>query len=98
MTNLYPTFANLLGSYFHQDYDLYGPTVKDVVQEFVTTSYPEDINALRVDILSLLRLPDDGIDLRTMFKDDLQIDPILFSGSNRQFLQDVLAALEVQDV
>jgi hypothetical protein len=67
----YPSLRQLMGAYFHQDWDLSGPGWRDVIAEYVADEGPEAARLAADEIAILLRdTPDDG-ELRRIVLDAL---------------------------
>lgn len=91
--NQYPQLADFIGSWFHQDFDLVGETVAEIVAAFLAVTPPVEQAALRTDIEMFLaehanRLDDD---FEAIFQPDVM--PCALSGSTRAFLDEIRALL-----
>lgn len=91
--NRYPRLADLLGGWFHQDYDIEGETVAEVIGAFRAVTPADQQAALRADISAFLTEHSETIeeDFETIFQPD--ITPSAFSGSTRAFLEEIQALL-----
>lgn len=91
--NRYPRLADLLGGWFHQDYDIEGETVVEVIGAFRAVTPADQQAALRTDISAFLTEHSETIeeDFETIFQPD--ITPSAFSGSTRAFLEEIQALL-----
>jgi CdiI immunity protein len=89
----YPYLANFLGGWFHQDFDLEGETVGEVVRAFARVSNPQERQNLLHDIDRFAQ--SHGADLDRAFKLTFNpdIDPCAFAGSTADFLQDIARTL-----
>jgi hypothetical protein len=90
----YPYLGHLLGGWFHQDFDLVGDSLEEIVGDFRATSPAEDLAGLHADISRLLRLHGDRLEAAF---GELFGEVVEFSGwglSARQWLErvDALAA------
>lgn len=91
--NHYPRLADLLGGWFHQDYDIEGETVAEVIGAFRAVTPPDEQAALRTDISAFLTEHSETIeeDFETIFQPD--VTPSALSGSTRAFLEEIQALL-----
>ena len=89
----FPLLATLMDAYFHQDFDLAGETVAEIVGEWRASASAADIERLRTEVQHYRALV--GSEIETAFERDFkpQIIPAAFSGSTAQFLQEIVAAL-----
>jgi hypothetical protein len=91
--NQYPRLLEFMGSWFHQDFDIEGETVAEVMAAYLSVTPPVEQAALRADIESFLaehanRLDDD---FEAIFHPDVM--PYALSGSTRAFLGEIRALL-----
>jgi CdiI immunity protein len=93
MNNQYERLASFLGAWFHQDFDISGNTVDEIVADYKASATKEDIENLRRDIQAFLKAhPNDASDkLEETF--DLEIDPFGFAPSGEMFLRAINEAL-----
>ena len=91
--NHYPRLADLLGGWFHQDYDIEGETVAEVIGAFRAVTPPDEQAALQTDISAFLTEHSETIeeDFETIFQPD--VTPSALSGSTRAFLEEIQALL-----
>ncbi|HET8706301.1 MAG TPA: contact-dependent growth inhibition system immunity protein [Pseudomonadales bacterium] len=87
--NNYPSLADFIASWFHQDFDLEGETVAEVVTSFLAVTPPEERAALRDDIDAFLAEHSSNLDddFNAIFQPD--IIPSALSGSTRNFLDEI---------
>ncbi|PIE83378.1 MAG: hypothetical protein CSA09_00410 [Candidatus Contendobacter odensis] len=91
--NQYPRLADFMGGWFHQDFDIEGETVAEVVAVFLNVTPLVEQEALRADIERFLaehmhQLDDD---FEAIFQPDVL--PYALSGSTRAFLEEIRALL-----
>lgn len=91
--NRYPRLADLIGGWFHQDYDIEGETVAEVIGAFRAVTPPDEQAALRADISAFLIDHPERLDERfeVLFRPD--VTPSTLSGSTRAFLEEIHALL-----
>jgi hypothetical protein len=65
-TEQFPYLFNLVGGWFHQDYDIEGNSLEEIVSSFKKGAPAEDVVGTRSDIRRFLRLYD-GPDLQQAF-------------------------------
>lgn len=80
----------LMGAYFNQDYDLFGETIEEVMNEYLKCEGPEHAKGLIADCHHFLQRSDD---IETAFLDlyGFDFDPALWGMTARQFLTVVSA-------
>ena len=85
----YPALANLIGAWFHQDYDIEGETIPEIIGGFRAVTTPAERAMVRADIARFVASHPD--DLEQAFERTFRpgIIPSAFSGSTRAFLNDV---------
>jgi len=89
----YPALADLIGAWFHQDYDIEGETIPEIIAGFrAVTSSPERA-LVRADIERFVA--EHPSDLEDAFESVFRpgVMPSAFSGSTRAFLDDINDAL-----
>ena len=91
MDNLYidsfPYLDALVGGWFHQDFDLAGGTLEEVVAAIKKSSPSEDWLGTKADIQRFLRTRGDGeidADFVRLFQPG--VDPVAWSGTTRTWL------------
>lgn len=89
----YPQLADLISGWFHQDYDIEGETVAEVISAFRAVTPPDEQAALRTDISAFLAEHAAAMeeDFETIFQPD--VTPSALSGSTRAFLEEIQALL-----
>jgi hypothetical protein len=89
----FPELASFIGGWFHQDFDIHGNSLEEVVTAFKAESDPALIPPLVVDIDAFLATGDGGIEDRfdEYFKPD--IIPTAFRPSTREFLEAIRSEL-----
>ena len=93
MKNRYEHLASFLGAWFHQDFDLAGSTIEEIVNAYLASARKDDIENVRRDIQAFLK--DHPNDASEKFTDtfDLDVDPAGFAPSGESFLQAICKAL-----
>ncbi|MCG5052504.1 MAG: hypothetical protein KA712_06055 [Myxococcales bacterium] len=88
-----PHLRSLMADWFHQDFDLNGKTVEEVVKAYREVTSPKELVALRTDIQKFLQTSSDvELEFQELFH--LEVDPCAFSGSRKAFLETIYASLE----
>jgi hypothetical protein len=89
----YPALADFLASWFHQDFDIEGETVAEIVQAFARSTPAPAQAAVRRDIEHFLN--DHSEDLEASFEETFHPDIIAsaFSGSTLGFLEEIRGLL-----
>jgi hypothetical protein len=89
--NNYPRLADLIGGWFHQDYDIEGETVAEIIDAFRAVTPPDEQAALRAEISAFLAEHSDRLDedFEAIFHPD--IIPSALSGSTRAFLKEIIS-------
>ncbi len=90
---LFPELASFMSGWFHQDFDIHGDTLEEVVAAFKAESGAELVAPLVVDIDAFLATGDDGMDER--FQDWFRPDiiPSGFRPTTRKFLEAIRGEL-----
>lgn len=85
----YTALADFLASWFHQDFDIEGETVAEVVTAYKASSSAAAQTRLRQEIEAFLRDHDDELDeaFENVFHPDIIASAL--SGSTRGFLEEV---------
>lgn len=93
----FPELASFMGGWFHQDFDIHGDTLEEVVAAFKAESDAALVALLVADIDAFLVTGDDGMDDRfqEFFRPD--IIPTSFRPTTRAFLEAVRNALVAAD-
>jgi len=83
----FPELASFMSGWFHQDFDIHGDTLEEVVAAFRGESGAQAIAPLVADIDAFLSTGDDGLDER--FQDWFRPDiiPTGFRPTTRGFLE-----------
>ena len=85
----YANLASLLSGWFHQDFDLSGETIEEIIGAFKKTTDPAETEAICADIAAFLRNGDDTIEAKFLTTFNPDIDPSGFEGSTRSFLEKI---------
>ena len=85
----YPAIADLMGGMFHQDFDLVGNTVAEIMSAFCEVTPRDEQIDLKAEIARFLE--EHGDDLEEAFEKTFRPDviPSAFSGSTRAFLEEI---------
>ncbi len=94
MNKRYEHLASFLGAWFHQDFDVAGSTIEQIVDAYLASASKDDIENVRRDIQDFLKdHPHDTSEkLEEAF--DLDVDPAGFAPSGELFLQAIHMALK----
>lgn len=97
MSRSYPSLAEFLGAWFHQDFDVSGDSIEEIVSAFKRSAAKNDVEALQRDIRAFLDdHPNDASEqLEEVF--DLEIDPLGFSTSGEMFLRTIARVLSADN-
>jgi hypothetical protein len=89
----FPELAAFMGGWFHQDFDIHGDSLEEVVAAFRSESDVALVQPLVDDIDAFLATGDDGMEER--FQDYFRPDviPTAFRATTREFLQAIRAEL-----
>jgi hypothetical protein len=89
----FPDLASFMGGWFHQDFDIEGDSLEEVVAAFKAQSDPGLVAPLINDIDAFLATGDDGLDARfqAFFRPD--VIPTAFRATTREFLEAIRAEL-----
>jgi hypothetical protein len=90
----YPEMYNLIGGWFHQDFDIVGHTIEDVIAAYRKDVAPEYREQARNEILQFLEERNDD-----QVKEDFQrfnpgVDPEAWGMSTRQWLLRIAGLLQ----
>jgi hypothetical protein len=85
----YPHLAELLGGWFHQDFDIEGETVEEIICAFNKSSSAQQRQAVIADIIEFLRTDDAQIDADFIRIFNPDIEPTGFAASTRAFLSEI---------
>jgi hypothetical protein len=90
----YPAIAEFMGGMFHQDFDLVGNTVAEIMAAFREVTPREEQFRLKTELVRFLG--EHGNDLDEAFETTFRPDviPSAFSGSTRAFLEEIRDLLE----
>ncbi len=89
----YPELTALLSGWFHQDFDIVGETLEEILGAFKASCLAEERRSLMLDISRFLKIGDDVIDkeFNRIFNPD--IEPTGFATTTRTFLEEILRHL-----
>ena len=89
----YPHLRAFLGSWLHQDFDLEGDTLEDVVKAYCRVARPDEKRTLRADINEFLQEQGD-IEDRLNAEFELDIIPSAFAADGADFLRTIYRLLD----
>jgi len=89
----YPALADLIGAWFHQDFDIEGETIPEIIAAFRAVTTPAERALVSSDIARFVA--EHPHDLEEAFQSTFRpgVIPSAFSGSARGFLDDINSAL-----
>jgi len=87
--NSYPHLAELIGGWFHQDFDIEGETIEEIIGAFNRSSTPQQRLAVSADITEFLRANDARLDADFIRIFNPDIEPTGFAASTRAFLEEI---------
>jgi hypothetical protein len=89
----FPMLADLMGGWFHQDFDIEGGTLAEVMQAFCRVTPHTERAKLKAEIARFLLEHAEDLDMsfEATFKPD--VIPAALAGSTRAFLEQVRDAL-----
>ena len=93
MKRQYEHLASFLRSWFHQDFDISGNTVEEIVSAFKKISRRAEVNNVRLDIKNFLEDCGNALDYEFDKTFDLDIDPTGFSPTVKDFLETIHESL-----
>ena len=91
--NGYQKLKALVSGWFHQDFDIEGDTVQEIIRAFNTSSTLQDRQLLAQDISRFLEIDDDQLDAAFVQIFNPDIDPTVFSPTTRAFLEEIVLNL-----
>jgi hypothetical protein len=88
----YPEIESLMGGWFHQDFDINGDTVEEVIGAYRKVTPRDEQKRLALEIQSFLG---EAADVDAEFQDRFHPDvlPTGFAPTTRAFLEKILASL-----
>ncbi|WMS43469.1 contact-dependent growth inhibition system immunity protein [Acuticoccus sp. MNP-M23] len=89
----YKDFSEFIRGWFHQDFDLNGQTVEEIVGAYVQSSRSAERLALLDEIAAYRRAHSADIEDDFIERFSPEVDPIAFSGSVATFLYEIEDAL-----
>jgi hypothetical protein len=91
--SLFPDLADFMGGWFHQDFDINGETLEEIVAAYKASVREDYVERLREDIDRFLATGAAGMDERfqAMFEPD--IIPTAFRPTTQEFLQAIREGL-----
>ena len=90
----YKALRALLSGWFHQDFDLVGDSIEDVIAEYKRVTPMAEIQLVVSEIDTFISAFEDRIDGAFLSEFDLEIDPTAFAASVRDFLNQISCQLE----
>lgn len=86
---LFPVLSNFMGSWFHQDFDIEGDSLEEVVAAFKADSQHSLIDRLIADIDAFLETGEAGMDEHFQEYFEPCIIPTAFRPTTREFLSTI---------
>lgn len=88
-TEDYPNLASLLSAWFHQDFDIEGETIEDIVNAYVRASPDRERQLLAEEITRFLETHKDSLDSEFLRILEPEVEVTGFAASTQAFLQEV---------
>jgi CdiI immunity protein len=83
----YPYLDALVGGWFHQDFDIDGDTLEEIIASYKRKSPPDDLLGTKADINRFIRqTPDERIDEEFARRFEADVDPRRWSQTTRHWL------------
>ena len=89
----YPELSALLSGWFHQDFDIEGDTVEEIIGAFNSSSTQEGRQSLITEISRFLEISDERIDAEFIRIFNPDILPTGFAPTTRAFLEEIVLHL-----
>jgi hypothetical protein len=89
----YPYLDSLIGGWFHQDLDLEGDTLEEILENYKKGSPPDDWPGVRADILRLIRNSGENLDSEFIRLLQPSVDPAGWGMTTRDWLMRIHALL-----
>lgn len=86
MTKRFQHLSSFLSAWFHQDFDIAGGTLEEVVSSYLLSARVEDVNYIRDDIRSFLVAHPLSTSDELQETLGLEVDPLGFATSGKNFL------------
>jgi hypothetical protein len=90
----YPELETLVGGWFHQDFDLDGETLEEIIGAYRNVTPDEQRRALREEIAHFLAEAND-VDLEFEQRFSPEVSPTGFAPSTREFLERIATLVGV---
>jgi len=89
----YPVLDALMSGWFHQDFDIEGETIEEIIGAYKDSCSQEELKSIAAEINKFLGDFEDNTDeeFSRIFKPD--VDPKGFSPTTREFLKSILSYL-----
>ncbi len=92
--NSYPCLRELMSGWFHQDFDIEGETVPEIIAAFNRSCRKEQQSLLKSEIIEFLEQNQGPLDDEFQQEFNPDIDPRGFASSAREFLEQIFHQLE----
>ena len=89
----YPDLASLISGWFHQDFDIEGETIEEIINAFNKSSSKEQRQLVINDISRFLEISDNKIEKEFIRIFNPDIEPTGFSPTTRDFLEEIMKCL-----
>ncbi|WP_102797679.1 contact-dependent growth inhibition system immunity protein [Bowmanella denitrificans] len=90
----YTALKELISGWFHQDYDLEGDSITEIMSAFMRSCSTQRKKQLSNDIADFLSSATGPLDNEFEMEFQPDVDPKAFSGSARRFLEEIKTELE----
>lgn len=94
MIQRYKNLATFFSSWFHQDFDLNGETIEEIVSTYLQSADPNEVEILKKEIRQFLSENAGCIQARFEENFDLDVDPLGFASSIEEFLMSIYKVLK----
>ena len=96
-TKDYPQLTELLSGWFHQDFDIEGETIGEIIDAFNSSCASKQRKRLKKEIIVFLEKKDNVLDeeFNQIFNPD--VEPTGFAPTTRIFLEEILLCLSKAD-
>lgn len=86
MSKRFQHLSSFLSAWFHQDFDIAGGTLEEVVSSYLLSAPVEEVNCIRNDISSFLVVHPLSTSYELETDLGLEVDPLGFATSGKNFL------------
>lgn len=90
----YPALLDFMGGWFHQDFDIEGNTLLEILAAYRAVTPPDEQRRLKADIQGFLNAHPGDLDSAFEATFNPDIIPSAFSGTTRAFLEEIRDLLD----